>query len=89
MTDEVRTKLIEIQKKIQNLKANSGNSGILQQLLEEAFKLIVPSDSDAGARILGYGKELNFYSKGGEDNLERFYKSKAESLAIIAKKISQ
>ena len=89
MTDSVKNNLIEIQKKIQNLKANSGNSGILQQLLEEACKLLVPSDKEAGAKVLGYAKELKYYTRGGEDNLERFYKCKAESLAIIAKKISQ
>lgn len=89
MTDIVKNNLIEIQKKIQNLKANSGNSGILQQLIGEAGKLIELSDADAGARINAFGEELDFYSKGGEDKLERFYKCKAESLAIIARKISQ
>jgi hypothetical protein len=86
MPDSIKN-LVEIQKKIQNLKADSGNSGILQQLLKEAGYLVRLSDEEAGAKILEYRDELNFYLDDNKDNLERFYRCKAESLTIIAKKI--
>jgi hypothetical protein len=88
MSDSTKNTLIGIQKKIQSLKSDSGNSGILQQLLHEAGQLIRLSDKEAGAKIQKYRDELNFYSDGGEDNLERFYRCKAETLTIISKQIS-
>lgn len=89
MSDSIKNILIGIQKKIQNLKSDSGNSGILQQLLHEAGELIRLSDEEAGAKIKNYRDELNFYSDGGEDRLEKFYKCKAEVLTIISKKITE
>lgn len=88
MSDSIENRLVGIQKKIQNLKSDSGSTGIFQQLLNEAGQLIRLSDEEAGARLLEYRDELNFYLDDGVDNLVRFYKCKAESLSIIAKKIS-
>ena len=88
MTNSVKSQLVGIQKKVQNLKSDSANSGILQQLIDEAGQLIALSDKEAGARLLEYRDELNFYLDGGQDNLEKFFRCKAESLSIIANKIS-
>ena len=86
--ESIKNNLIGIQKKIQNLKSDSGNSGILQELLNEAGQLIKASDEKDGTKVLEFRDELNFYLDGGKDNLEKFYKCKAESLTIIAKKVS-
>lgn len=86
--DSIQNNLIGIQKKIQNLKSESGNSGILQELLNEAGQLINASDEKNGAKIFEFRDELNFYLDGGKDNLEKFYRCKAESLTIIAQKVS-
>lgn len=88
MSESIKNILIGIQKRIQNLKSDSGNSGILQQLLYEAGELIKLSDEKAGGEIKKYRDELNFYSDGGEDKLEKFYRCKAETLTIISQKIS-
>lgn len=87
MSDSIKNTLIGIQNKIQNLKSDSGNSGVLQQLLNDAGQLIKLLDEEAGEKILEYRDELNFYLDNGKDNLDKFYKCKAESLTIIAKKI--
>lgn len=79
--------LVGIQKKIQNLHSDSGNSGFLQQLLREAGQLIGQSDKEAGKTIIEYGNDLNFYLDGGIDDLVKFYKCKAETLTIIAKQV--
>ena len=88
MREIIKNDLVEIQKKIQVLKSDSRYSGVLQKLLNDAGGFIGLSDEEAGARILEYRDELYFYSDGGDDNLEKFYKCKAESLSIIAKKIN-
>ena len=88
MKEAIKNDLVEIQKKIRVLKSDSRFSGVLQKLLNDAGGFIGLSDEEAGARILKYRDELNFYSDGGEDNLGRFYRCKAESLSIIAKKIN-
>ena len=88
MREVIKNDLVEIQKRIQVLKSDAAYSGVLQKLLNDAGGFIGISDEEQGARILEYRDELNFYSDGGEDNLGRFYKCKAESLSIIAKKIS-
>ena len=87
MPDTIKSILIGIQNKIQNLHSDSGNSGFLQQLLHEAGQLIILSDKEAGAKIQEYRDELNFYSDGGEDNLVKFYRCKAETLSIIARQV--
>ena len=79
--------LVGIQKKIQNLHSDSSNSGFLQQLLNEASLLIKLTDTEAGAKIQEYSNNLNFYLDGGEDDLVKFYKCKAETLTIIAKQL--
>ncbi len=89
MPDTIKIILVGIQKKIQNLNSDSGNSGFLQQLLHEAGQLIILSDKEAGTKIQEYRDELNFYLNGGADNLEKFYRCKAETLAIIAKQVSK
>ncbi len=89
MPDKIKIILVGIQKKIQNLNSDSGNSGFLQQLLHEAGQLITLLDKETGAKIQEYRDELNFYLNGGADNLEKFYKCKSETLAIIAKQISK
>ena len=89
MPDKIKTILIGIQNKIQNLHSDSGNSGFLQQLLHEAGQLITLSDKEAGAKIQKYQEELNFYLSGREDNLVKFYRCKAETLAIIAKQVNK
>lgn len=84
-----RTKmvLVGIQKKIQNLHSESDNSGFLQELLNEASHLIKLTDIDAGAKIWEYSSGLNFYLKGGEDDLVKFFRCKAETLTIISMQI--
>lgn len=79
--------LVGIQKKIQNLHSASANSGFLQLLLHEAGQLIKVSDKEAGAKIKICAEELDFYLNGGEDDLVKFYKCKAETLTIIAKQV--
>ena len=88
-SDGIKIILVGIQKRIQNLHSDSGNSGFLQQLLNEASELIKLTDKEAGAKIWEYSIELNFYLKGGEDDLVLFYKCKAETLTIIAKQVSR
>ena len=50
-------------------------------------EIIKLTDKDAGEKIWEYSFELNFYLKGGEDDLVKFYRCKAETLTIIAKQI--
>lgn len=87
LTDRTKMILVGIQKKIQNLHSDSGNSGFLQQLLIEASQLIIPCDKESGKKIEEYSNDLNFYLNGGEDDLVKFYRCKAETLTIIAQKI--
>ena len=84
-----RTKMIltGIQRKIQYLHSDASNSGFLQELLNEASQLIKLTDTDAGAKIQEYSNDLNFYLDGGEDDLVKFFKCKAETLTIIAKQV--
>ena len=86
-SDKTKIILVGIQKKIQNLHSDSGNSGFLQQLLREAGQLIGKSDKEAGKKIEEYSNDLNFYLDGGTDDLVKFYKCKAEILTIIAKQV--
>lgn len=86
-TERTKMVLVGIQKKIQNLHSHDDNSGFLQELLNEASHLIKLTDKDAGEKIWEYSFELNFYLKGGEDDLVKFYRCKAETLTIIAKQI--
>lgn len=87
-SDRTKIILVGIQTKIQNLHSDSGNSGFLQQLLNEASDLIKLTDKKVGTKIWEYSFELNFYLNGGEDDLVKFYRCKAETLTIIAKQIS-
>jgi hypothetical protein len=87
-SDKTKIILVGIQKKIQNLHADSGNSGFLQQLLCEAGQLIGTSDKEAGKKIEEYSNDLNFYLDGGADDLVKFFRCKAETLTIIAKQVS-
>lgn len=89
MSNNAKIILVGIQKKIQNLHSDIGNSGFLQQLLYEAGQLISLSDKEAGAKIERYAKGMDFYLNGGSDNLEVFYHCKAETLSIIAKHLSK
>jgi len=86
-SDRTKIVLVGIQKKIQNLHSDSDNCGFLQQMLNEASMLIKLTDKEAGTKIYDYSCELNFYLKGGEDDLVIFYKCKAETLTIIARQI--
>ncbi len=86
-SERTKIMLVGIQKRIQNLHSDSDNSGFLQQLLNEASELIKITDKEAGGKIWEYSSELNFYLKGGEDDLALFYRCKAESLTIIAKQV--
>ena len=86
--DSIKSNLLGIQKKIQNLKSDSHNSGILQELLNESGQLIQLLDTEEGAKIFKFRDELTFYLKGGDDNLEKFFKCKAEVLTIISQKIN-
>lgn len=85
--ENIKLLLASVQRKIQNLPSHIGNSGFLQQLLNEACELIKVSDKDAGVQIHKFSYELNFYLEDGQDNLEKFYRCKAEGLTIIAKHI--
>ena len=87
MSDKTKIILIRIQKKIQNLQSDAANSGFLQQLLHEASQLIGTSDKEAGQKIEKHSGDLNFYLDGGVDDLVKFYRSKAETLTIIAKQV--
>ena len=87
-SDKTKIILVGIQKKIQNLHSDSGNSGFLQQLLQEAGQLIGTSDKEAGKKIKEYSNDLNFYLDGGVDDLVKFYKCKAETRTIISKQVS-
>lgn len=87
LTDRTKMILVGVQKKIQNLHSDSGNSGFLQQLLIEASQLIIPYDKESGKKIEQYSNDLNFYLSGGEDDLVKFYRCKADTLTIIAQKI--
>src|ERR1035437_2924623 len=86
-SDRTKIILVGIQKRIQNLHSDSGNSGFLPQLLNEASELIKLTDKTAGTKIWECSIELNFYLKGGEDDLVKFYKCKAETLTIIAQQL--
>lgn len=85
--EHVKLVLVSVQRKIQNLHSDVGNSGFLQQLLNEACEIIKLTDKEAGTQIHKFSYELNFYLEGGSDNLEKFYRCKAEGLTIIAKHI--
>ncbi len=87
-SDKTKIILVGIQKKIQNLHSDSGNSGFLQQLLHEAGQLIGTSDKEAGKKIEEYSNDLNFYLDGGSDDLVKFFRCKAETLTIIAKQVN-
>lgn len=86
-TDRTKIILVSIQKKIQNLHSDYGNCGFLQQLLHEAGQLIKIYDKEAGAKIQESCNDLNFYLDGGEDDLVKFYRCKADTLTIIAKQV--
>ena len=86
-SDKTKIILVGIQKKIQNLHSDSGNSGFLQQLLQEAGQLVGTSDKEEGKKIKDYSNDLNFYLDGGADDLVKFYRCKAETLTIIAKQV--
>jgi len=87
MTDEIKNQLEVVQKRIQNIRSDSANSGILQQYINEAGKLIGHFDNDSGTKMLEYRDVLHFYLDGGNDNLDKFYRCKSEVLTIISKKI--
>ena len=87
LSDNRKIILVGIQKKIQYLHSDSGNSGFLQQLLQEAGQLIGTVDAEAGKKIEEYSNDLNFYLDGGVDDLVKFYSCKAETLTIIAKQV--
>lgn len=85
--ENIKLLLVSVQRKIQNLHSDAANSGFLQQLLNEACEIIKLSDKEAGTQIHKFSYELNFYLEDGQDNLEKFYRCKAEGLTIIAKHI--
>ena len=87
MTDEIKNQLEVVQKRIQNIRSDSANSGILQQYIDEAGKLIAHFDNDSEAKMQEYRDALRFYLDGGADNLDKFYRCKSEVLIIISKKI--